>query len=165
MGFNLYPLPLGTYTMIFELFPPKMTNIQLSCQATTAYIHKQVQKDFTDYSKLLVQINNNSKNTPDYIYFTMHGTAVISPVQGYVIVYGIKDWSENVNPEIYDHIITNAMFEYKNGDMQMQTGIDLINHKIINLADPTDDGDACNKRSLNIVETKLNDLDYTKDYV
>ena len=68
MGFNLFPLPLGRYTMIFEYFPPVMTNIQLSCQATTAYVHRQVQKDFTDYSKLLVQINNNSKSTPDYIF-------------------------------------------------------------------------------------------------
>ena len=42
MGFNLYPLPLGTYTIIFEFFPPEITNIQLSCHATTAYVHKQV---------------------------------------------------------------------------------------------------------------------------
>ena len=94
MGFNLFPQDVGTYTLIFEFFPPEMTNIQISCQATTAYIHKQVQKDFTDYSKLLVQINNNSKDTPDYIFFTMHGTASVSPVQGYIIVYGVKDWSE-----------------------------------------------------------------------
>ena len=62
MGFNLYHLPLGTYTMIFEYYFPENTNIQLSCQSTTAYVH-------TDYSKLLVQINNNSKITPDYIFF------------------------------------------------------------------------------------------------
>ena len=69
MGFNLYPLPLGTYTIIFEYYFPENTNIQLSCQSTTAYVHKQIQKDFTDYSKLLVQINNNSKTTPDYLFF------------------------------------------------------------------------------------------------
>ena len=63
MGFNLYPLPLGTYTIIFEYYFPENTNIQLSCQSTTAYVHKQVQKDFTNYSKLLVQINNNKNNT------------------------------------------------------------------------------------------------------
>ena len=91
IGFNLYPLPLGTYTMIFEFYPPEMTNIQLSCQATSAYIHKQVQKDFSNYSKMLVQINNNSKNTPDYIYLTIHGTAVRSPVNAHLIVYGIKE--------------------------------------------------------------------------
>ena len=49
MGFNLYPLPLGTYTIIFEYYFPENTNIQLSCQSTTAYVHKQIQKDFTDY--------------------------------------------------------------------------------------------------------------------
>ena len=48
MGFNLYPLPLGTYTIIFEDYFPENTNIQLSCQSTTAYVHKQIQKDFTD---------------------------------------------------------------------------------------------------------------------
>ena len=86
MGFNLYPQPLGTYTMIFEFFPPEMTNIDLSVQATSAYIHKQVQKNFSSYSKILVQINNNSKQTPDYIYLTMHGTATATPAQGYLIV-------------------------------------------------------------------------------
>ena len=111
IGFNLYPLPLGTYTMIFEFFPPTITNIQLSCQATSAYIHKQVQRDFSNYSKMLVQINNNSKNTPDYIYLTMHGTSITSPVNAHLIVYGIKDWSDNVTPEIYDHQIFNEMFE------------------------------------------------------
>ena len=50
--------------------------------------------------------------------------------------------------------------------MVMETNLNMNNHKIINLANPTDEGDACNKRSLDIVETKLNDLSYyTKDYV
>ena len=80
MGFNLYPLPLGTYTMIFEFFPPEMTNIKLSCQATSAYIHNQVQRDFSNYAKMLVQINNTSKNTPDFLYLTIHGTSTTSPV-------------------------------------------------------------------------------------
>ena len=92
LGFNLFPLPLGRYTVVFEYFPPEMTNIQLSCQATTAYVHKQVQKDFTNYSKLLVQINNNSKTTPDDLFLTIHGTAIVDNPQGWVIVYGVKDW-------------------------------------------------------------------------
>ena len=102
MGFNLYPLPLGRYTIIFEYYFPENTNIQLSCQSTTAYVHKQIQKDFTDYSKLLVQINNNSKTTPDYIFFTIHGTAVVSNPEGYIIVYGVKDWSDSVDSSVYD---------------------------------------------------------------
>ena len=65
-----------------------------------------------------------------------------------------------VEPKIYD-----TVFSVNNGNMIMQTNIDLNNHKIINLANPTDDGDACNKRYVDIVDTKINDLSYyTKDH-
>ena len=150
MGFNLYPLPLGTYTIIFEYYFPENTNIQLSCQSTTAYVHKQIQKDFTDYSKLLVQINNNSKTTPDYLFFTIHGTAVVSNPEGYIIVYGVKDWSDSVDPNIYDDEFYVQMFEYKNGDMQMQTNIDLNNKKIKNIPPATNPTDLLMKQSLEI---------------
>ena len=148
MGFNLYPLPLGTYTIIFEYYFPENTNIQLSCQSTTAYVHKQIQKDFTDYSKLLVQINNNSKTTPDYLFFTIHGTAVVSNPEGYIIVYGVKDWSDSVDSSVYDDAFYVQMFEYKNGDMQMQTDIDMNTHKIKNISPPTEPTDLLTKESL-----------------
>ena len=148
MGFNLYPLPLGTYTIIFEYYFPENTNIQLSCQSTTAYVHKQIQKVFTDYSKLLVQINNNSKTTPDYLFFTIHGTAVVSNPEGYIIVYGVKDWSDSVDSSVYDDAFYVQMFEYKNGDMQMQTDIDMNTHKIKNNPLPTNPTDLLTKESL-----------------
>ena len=160
MGFNLYPLPLGTYTIIFEYYFPENTNIQLSCQSTTAYVHKQVQKDFTNYSKLLVQINNNSKTTPDYLFFTIHGTAVVSNPEGYIIVYGVKDWSDSVDPNIYDDEFYVQMFEYKNGDMQMQTNINVNNHKITNLNKGINDTDAVNKLQLDSVSFHTNNQTY-----
>ena len=155
MGFNLYPLPLGTYTIIFEYYFPENTNIQLSCQSTTAYVHKQIQKDFTDYSKLLVQINNNSKTTPDYLFFTIHGTAVVNNPEGYIIVYGVKDWSDSVDSNIYDDGFYVQMFQYKNGDMQIQTDIDMNTHKIENLSDATNTKDAINKGQLDTVDVNL----------
>ena len=160
MGFNLYPLPLGTYTIIFKYYFPENTNIQLSCQSTTAYVHKQIQKDFTDYSKLLVQINNNSKATPDYLFFTIHGTAVVNNPEGYVIVYGVKDWSDSVDPNIYDDGFYVQMFQYKNGDMQMQTNINVNNHKITNLNEGINDTDAVNKLQLDSVSIHTNNQTY-----
>ena len=150
IGFNLYSLAIGTYTIVFEFYPPEITNIQLSCTASSAYIHKSTQRDFTDYSKLLVQFNNNSKQTPDYIYLTMHGTATATPVQCHLVVYGVKDWSDSVYPDIYDGL-DNVMFKYENGDMKMQTELDMNNKRIIHLSDPIDDGDAVNKLSLDSV--------------
>ena len=160
MGFNLYPLPLGTYTIIFEYYFPENTNIQLSCQSTTAYVHKQIQKDFTDYSKLLVQINNNSKTTPDYLFFTIYGTAVVSNPEGYIIVYGVKDWSDSVDSSVYDDAFYVQMFEYKNGDMQMQTNINVNNHKITNLNKGINDTDAVNKLQLDSVSVHTNNQTY-----
>ena len=160
MGFNLYPLPLGTYTIIFEYYFSENTNIQLSCQSTTAYVHKQIQKDFTDYSKLLVQINNNSKTTPDYLFFTIHGTAVVNNPEGYIIVYGVKDWSDSVDSSVYDDGFYVQMFQYKNGDMQMQTNINANNHKITNLNKGINDTDAVNKLQLDSVSLHTNNQTY-----
>ena len=143
IGFNIYTLGIGTYTIVFEFYPPEMTNIQLSCDASEAYIHKAVQRDFTAYSKLLVQFNNNSKQTPNYIYLTMHGTATATPVQCHLVVYGVKDWSDSVYPGVYDGL-DNVMFEYKNGDMQMQVNLDMNNKIISSLINPIYDSEAMN---------------------
>ena len=143
IGFNIYTLAIGTYTIVFEFYPPEMTNIQLSCDASEAYIHKAVQRDFTAYSKLLVQFNNNSKQTPNYIYLTMHGTATATPVQCHLVVYGVKDWSDSVYPGVYDGL-DNVMFEYKNGDMQMQVNLDMNNKIISGLINPIYDSEAMN---------------------
>ena len=143
IGFNIYTLAIGTYTIVFEFYPPEMTNIQLSCTASEAYIHKAVQRDFTAYSKLLVQFNNNSKQTPNYIYLTMHGTATATPVQCHLVVYGVKDWSDSVYPGVYDGL-DNVMFEYKNGDMQMQVNLDMNNKIISGLINPIYDSEAMN---------------------
>ena len=143
IGFNIYTLAIGTYTIVFEFYPPEMTNIQLSCTASEAYVHKAVQRDFTAYSKLLVQFNNNSKQTPNYIYLTMHGTATATPVQCHLVVYGVKDWSDSVYPGVYDGL-DNVMFEYKNGDMEMKVNLDMNNKIISGLINPLYDSEAMN---------------------
>ena len=150
IGFNIFPLDIGTYTIVFEFFPPEMTNVQLSCNASSAYIHMEVERGFSNYDKMLVQFNNNSKLTPDYIYLTMHGTAAASVVQCYLIVYGVKDWTNSVQPSVYDGV-DNEMFKYVNGDMLMQTDLDMNDKKIINLPDPINTGDAVNKLSLDSI--------------
>ena len=45
--------------------------------------------------------------------------ASATPVQCHLVVYGVKDWSDTVYPGVCDGF-DNVMFEYKNGDMQMQ---------------------------------------------
>ena len=159
IGFNLYSLPLGYYTIIVEYMPPEMTNVIVTVQGTTINIASQTTKIFDNYTKTLIKFHNWRKLTPDYLFINLHGKTT-SSTTGHLIVYGVKGYVSSVEPKIYD-----TVFSVNNGNMVMQTNIDLNNHKIINLANPTDDGDACNKRYVDIVDTKINDLSYyTKDH-
>ena len=159
IGFNLYSLPLGYYTIIIEYMPPEMTNAIVTVQGTTINIASQTTKTFDNYTKTLIKFHNWRKSTPDYLFINLHGKTT-SSTTGHLIVYGVKGYVSSVEPKIYD-----TVFSVNNGNMVMQTNIDLNNHKIINLANPTDDGDACNKRYVDIVDTKINDLSYyTKDH-
>ena len=159
IGFNLFKLPLGYYTFVVEYFPPEMNNVIIIAQGTTISIASQTTKTFGNYTKTLVKFHNFTKTTPDFIFINLHGKTT-SSTTGHLIVYGVKGYVSSVEPKIYD-----TVFSVNNGNMVMQTNIDLNNHKIINLANPTDDDDACNKRYVDIVDTKINDLSYyTKDH-
>ena len=133
IGINLYPLPVGKFTIIMEYYFPEDINISLSAEASTAIINKQTTTNFTSYKKQLVQINQQTKDTPDYLFFTIRGsgTTATNP-EGYLVFYGVKEWVDTVPSEIYDHVLETSMFEYDNGNMKMYNDIDMNNHNIIN---------------------------------
>ena len=172
IGINLYPLPVGKFTIIMEYYFPEDINISLLAEASTAIINKQTVTNFPSYKKQLVQINQQTKDTPDYLFFTIRGsgTTATNP-EGYLVFYGVKEWVDTVPSEIYDHVLETGMFEYDNGNMKIfhdidlnnnkiinSSGIDMNNHKIEKLSDATNTDDAINKGQLDIVLNKLNEL-------
>ena len=154
IGINLYPLPFGKFTIIMEYYFPEDINISLLAEASTAIINKQTITNFPSYKKQLVQINQQTKDTPDYLFFTIRGsgTTATNP-EGYLVFYGVKEWVDIVPSEIYDHALETGMFKYVNGDMQMQTGIDLNNKKIKNIPPATNPTDLLMKQSIIIHPT------------
>ena len=169
IGINLYPLPVGKFTIIMEYYFPEDINISLLAEASTAIINKQTITNFPSYKKQLVQINQQTKDTPDYLFFTIRGsgTTATNP-EGYLVFYGVKEWVDTVPSEIYDHVLETGMFEYDNGNIKIfhdidlnnnkiinSSGIDMNNHKIENLSDATNTNDAINKGQLDIVINKL----------
>ena len=167
IGINIYLLPVGKYTIIMEYYYPENIGIFVSCQASTAVIYKQISKNFTDYIKLLVQFNQKRKDTPDYLYFNIRGsgTTTTNP-EGYLIFYGIKEWFDIVNSQIYDHALEASMFEYDNGNMKIQTILDLNNNKIINLSNATNANDAVNKGQLDTFKNKFDSyMFYMKNHM
>ena len=126
IGINLYSLPIGKYTIIMEYYFPEDRNISLLAEATTAVINKQTTKNFTDYKKLLVQFDQQSNDTPDYLFFNIRGSGTTSTnPEGYLVFYGVKEWVDSVPPEIYDHALETGMFSYDDGQMKMNMDLDL----------------------------------------
>ena len=154
IGINLYPLPVGKFTIIMEYHFPEDINISLLAEASTAIINKQTITNFPSYKKQLVQINQQTKDTPDYLFFTIRGsgTTATNP-ERYLVFYGVKEWVDTVPSEIYDHVLETGMFEYDNGNMKIFHDIDLNNHKIKNIPPATNPTDLLMKQSLEIHPT------------
>ena len=76
---------------------------------------------------------------------------------GYLIFYGTEGTHYSITNDFYDQYIMSDIFIY-NGNMKMQTKIDMNTHKIENLSDATNTKDAINKGQLDIVLNKLNEL-------
>ena len=93
IGINLYPLPVGKFTIIMEYYFPEDINISLLAEASTAIINKPTITNFLSYKKQLVQINQQTKDTPDYLFFTIRGsgTTATNP-EGYLVFYGVMCW-------------------------------------------------------------------------
>ena len=133
IGINLYSLSIGKYTIIMEYYFPEDINISLVAESSTAVINKQVTTSFSNHKKQLVQFDQRSKDTPDYLFFNIRGGATTSTnPEGYLVFYGVKEWVDSVPPEIYDHALETGMFEYDGGKMKMNMDLDLTSHNIIN---------------------------------
>ena len=133
IGLNLYPLPIGKYTIIMEYYFPEDINISFVAGSSTAVINKQVTTSFTAYKKHLVQFDQQSKDTPDYLFFNIRGSGTTSTnPEGYLVFYGVKEWMNLVPPQIYDRALETGMFEYENGQMKMNMDLDLNGFSVVN---------------------------------
>ena len=73
LGFNLYKLPVGYYTMVVEWFPPEMTEVSVTAQATTISISDYTTKKFKKYTKTVIHFHRWGSSPPQYIYLDLHG--------------------------------------------------------------------------------------------
>ena len=127
LGFNLYKLPVGYYTMVVEWFPPEMNELSVTVQATTISISNYATKTFEKYTKTVINFHRWGSSPPQFIYLDLHGT-VSKPsflTIGHLIVYGVKETLSNVEPSVYD-----TAFVIENGKMVMETDLSLNGHNL-----------------------------------
>ena len=116
-----------------EYYFPEDINISLVAGSTTAVIKQQTTTNFTDYKKHLVQFDQKSKDTPDYLFFNIRGSGTTSTnPEGYLVFYGVKEWVDVVPPQIYDRDLETGMFEYENELMKMNMDLNLNVFSVVN---------------------------------
>ena len=134
IGVNLYPLPIGDYSLVMEYYFPENIDITLVAQATNVHIVKQTRESFPNYKKIIVQFTKTSILLSDYMYFFIHGGGTTSSnPEGYLIFYGVNSLTEDVSPQIYSHPLNTGMFDYEDDKMKMKMDLDLNGHDLIGI--------------------------------
>ena len=132
IGVNLYPLPIGDYSLVMEYYFPENIDITLVAQATKVQIVKQTRESFPNYKKIIVQFTKTSILLSDYMYFFIHGGGTTSSnPEGYLIFYGVNSLTDDVSPQIYSHPLNTGMFDYEDDKMKMQMDLDLNGHALV----------------------------------
>ena len=127
LGFNLYKLPVGYYTMVVEWFPPEMSELSVAVQGTTISISYYATKTFEKYTKTVINFHRWGSSPPQFLYLDLHGTVSFPSLLtiGHLIVYGVKETISNVNPSVYD-----TAFVIENGKMVMETDLSFNGHNL-----------------------------------
>lgn len=98
IGFNLYPLPSGHYTMVAEFFPPVLRNVSVTAAIGAGSISGQVSTivqphgSTRRYVKILVQLENVRTGLgTNHIYFDLHGDLLQEiNLDVRMVVYGVN---------------------------------------------------------------------------
>ena len=127
LGFNLYKLPVGYYTLVVEWFPLEMSELSVAVQGTTISISNYATKTFENYTKTVINFHRWGSSPPQFIYLDLHGTVTFPSLLtiGHLIVYGVKETISNVDPSVYD-----TAFVIENGKMVMETDLSLNGHRL-----------------------------------
>ena len=161
LGLNMTSLSVGDYTLVMEFYWPEKFNIYTYADSTpTNIVDEQNIKNFSNYQKLYLQFTKKNTNSPNNLIMEIRGELSTSNQQtGYLIFYGTKGTHYSITNDFYDQYIMSDIFIY-NGNMKMQTKIDMNNNKIIKLSNGTDPDDAVNKGQLDSVSVHTNNQTY-----
>ena len=119
IGFNMYKIPEGEYTICVEFFPPKMDGVSVNAVSTSLNVNRQATKDFASYSRSIIHMHKWHITPPMYLMLDLkwQGEADDSSLgQAHLIIYGVKDYP----------------FSFNSREMVMETDLDLNGKRLLN---------------------------------
>ena len=129
LGFNMYKLPEGEYTICVEFFPVKMTNVSVNAVSSSLNIGQQTTTLFTQegYARSIIHMHKWQISPPEYLMLDLHCEGETPIGQAYLIIYGIKGKYSDVPAKVFDQ-----PFVFETGKMVMETDLDLNGKRLLN---------------------------------
>ena len=130
MGFDMYKIPEGEYTICVEFFPGKMDGVNVNAVSTALNVNRQATKVFANYSRSIIHMHKWRISPPEYLMLDLkwQGKAEdVSPGDAHLVIYGVKEFQPDVESAVFD-----SPFVIENGVMVMETDLDLNGKRLLN---------------------------------
>ena len=130
IGFNMFKIPEGEYTICVEFFPGKMDGVNVNAQSTSLNVNRQATKVFVNYSRSIIHMHKWRISPPEYLMLDLkwQGKAEdVSPGDAHLVIYGVKEFQPDVESAVFD-----SPFVIENGVMVMETDLDLNGKRLLN---------------------------------
>ena len=182
LGINMYTLPNGEYSLVYELYFPNSidsSTVQISAVSAVETVSKVTTNVFNNHTRSIIHLHKYNNVAPNRLMIDMvlknkAGVSYANKLTIFVIVYGVYGYVNNVNTSVWDRlfeVINNVIkvestidvnkHDIKNVDnLSMNKLIDMNNGQIKDLGDGNENGDAVNVKQLDNVESNMGK--YTK---
>ena len=130
IGFNMFKIPEGEYTICVEFFPGKMDGVNVNAVSASLNVNQQATKVFVNYSRSIIHMHKWRISPPEYLMLDLKWQGEAddsSPGQAYLIIYGVKEFQPDVESAVFD-----SPFVIENGKMVMETDLDLNEKRLLN---------------------------------
>ena len=159
LGINMYVLPNGEYSLVFELYYPNSidsSTIEIFAVSSVETVSKVTTNVFNNHSRSTIHLHKYNNVAPNRLMIDMvlknkAGISYANELTIFVIVHGVSGYVNNVHTSVWDRL-----FEVTNNRIKFEAPIDMDNKQIKNLADPITGTDALN---LNFGDRKYLKLD------
>ena len=134
IGFNMFKIPEGEYTICVEFFPGKMDGVNVNAVSTALNVNRQATKVFVNYSRSIIHMHKWRIFPPEYLMLdlkwqgkTEDSSPTGSAANAHLIIYGVKEFQPDVESAVFD-----SPFAIENGVMVMETDLNLNGKRLLN---------------------------------
>ena len=134
IGFDMFKIPEGEYTICVEFFPGKMDGVNVNAVSTALNVNRQATKVFANYSRSIIHMHKWRISPPEYLMLDLKwqgeaddASPTGSAANAHLIIYGVKEFQPDVESAVFD-----SPFTIENGVMVMETDLDLNGKRLLN---------------------------------